>query len=353
VRLFKRILALNAAVGLVSCLLMLGLHPWTRSQVLVQVVSSFSGAFFVGTPVMLMLTRYGKAMYRLRSPLNWIALCCSILGCTAAGVFVLCALSVALGVLTPSKFSDVFLFRMQSASLLALSIGLGAVTYHTLREDLEAATLELKNKQLEQERAGKLAAEAQLASLESHVRPHFLFNTLNTISSLIPEDPKRAESLVGKLATLLRLSLDSSQERLSSLERELKLVNDYLEIEKARFGDRLRCTVDVPIDLYSATIPTLTLQTLVENSVKHAVASRFEGANVRVEAHTVSNGIVLSVSDDGPGFTASSIRSGHGLDNVQRRLNALFGPSGTMEIFRSGNITTVALSLPSNGRKTA
>jgi sensor histidine kinase YesM len=332
---------------------MLGLHPWTRSQVLIQIASSFSGAFFVGTPVMLMLTRYGKTMYRFRSPLNWIVLCCSILGCTAMGIFLLCALSVAAGVLEPGKFLAIFLFRMQSASVLALAIGIGAVTYHTLRDDLEAATLELKNRQLEQERAGKLAAEAQLASLESHVRPHFLFNTLNTISSLIPEDPKRAESLVGKLATLLRLSLDSSQERLSSLERELKLVNDYLEIEKARFGDRLRCTVDVPLELYSAAIPTLTLQTLVENSVKHAVASRFEGANIRVEAHAVSEGVILSVSDDGPGFTAASIRSGHGLDNVQRRLNALFGPSGTMEILRSGNITTVALFFPSNTRKSA
>jgi len=151
----------------------------------------------------------------------------------------------------------------------------------------------------------------------------------------------------------LRLSLDSSQERLSSLDRELKIVNDYLEIETARFGDRLRCAIDVAPELRSAIIPTLVLQTLVENSVKHAVASRFEGAFIRVEAYARGETVVVQVSDDGPGFTAAAIRPGHGLDNVQRRMAALFGSEGTMEISKSGKFTAVSICLPFSRRMRA
>jgi len=182
------------------------------------------------------------------------------------------------------------------------------------------------------------------------VRPHFLFNTLNTISSLIPEDPQRAESLVGKLAGLLRFSLDSTQERVSSLERELKVVGDYLEIERARFGDRLRCQIDVPAELRSIEIPALALQTLVENSVKYAVASRSNGAEIRLTARPLAECVRVEVSDDGPGFTEACIRPGHGLDNVQRRLAALFGSAATMEIIKSGDFTSVSLSLPIGGQ---
>jgi LytS/YehU family sensor histidine kinase len=292
-------------------------------------------------------------MYRFRFPFNWLTICLSILVCTAGGTFLFTLCCLAFHVIGRGEFWATYWVKTQFSAVLALVFGGGMVAYRVLRSDLDATTLELKSKLLEQERAGKLAAEAQLASLESHVRPHFLFNTLNTISSLIPDEPKHAESLVGNLANLLRLSLDSSQERISSLERELKLINDYLEIERARFGDRLRCTIDVPAALRSTAVPTLVLQTLVENSVKHAVASRFEGANIRIEAFALDDSVIVRVSDDGPGFTAVAIRPGHGLDNVQRRLDALFGSDGSMEISKSGDFTMVSLRLPLNKRTIA
>jgi len=217
-----------------------------------------------------------------------------------------------------------------------LSVGIGALSYGVLRNQLETTTLE-------QERAQKLAVEAQLASLESHVRPHFLFNTLNTISSLIPEDPKRAETLVGKLAAVLRLSLDSNQTRMASLERELKIVGDYLEIERARYGERLRFRIDVPPELGPVQVPALSLQTLVENSVKHAVGSRFEGAEIRVAAFEREGSVFVEVSDDGPGFTQQAILPGHGLANLQQRLVTMLGPDAKLEI-RSG--PTVSFCVP-------
>ena len=128
-------------------------------------------------------------------------------------------------------------------------------------------------------------------------------------------------------------------------------MNDYVEIERARFGDRLRCRIEVPPELRSVEIPALALQTLVENSVKHAVATRLKGAEIRISAYARGNTVFVEVSDDGPGFTDDSILPGHGLDNVRRRLAALFGSVSTLRISRSGDFTSVCVSLPSKKRE--
>src|SRR5260370_3013124 len=168
-------------------------------------------------------------------------------------------------------------------SLLITSIfGGGAMAYEAMQEQLEQTTLQLRTHQLERERAEKLATEARLSSLESRIHPHFLFNTINSVSSLIQEDPKGAERLLERMSALLRFSLDSSQNGAVPLGTELKIVNDYLEIEKVRFGNRLRYTIDFPDAMAPVEIPPLSIQTLVENSVKYAVAPRREGGTVRV-----------------------------------------------------------------------
>ena len=350
-KLLKRILIVNLSVAIVACLLMSGLYHSDRSRILNQFAGALALTFFVCTPIMLVFSRFGTSMYQRRPPINWILIAATILACAAAGTLLLHLCYFAVGLLTPNDFWSSFWSRGQFAAVLAMLFGIGIFAYRVLRRDLETTMLKLRNRQLEHERASKLAVEAQLASLESHVRPHFLFNALNTISSLIPEDPKRAEALVGKLATLLRLSLDSNQERISSLERELKIVADYLEIERARYGDRLRFQMNVPSELCCAELPALSLQTLIQNSVKYAVASRFEGTEVRLAAYARSECMLVEVSDDGPGFTAKAIRAGHGLDNLQRRLAALYGSAGKLEISRSGKFTVVSLRLPLNVRQ--
>jgi sensor histidine kinase YesM len=324
-RLLRTIILLNIAAGVAGCLLSVPVYRANGTQIVAQFERSLITAFFVVTPVVLLLMRFGMRMYRVPVPWNWTLIVTGILGCTTAGTLASSAVSIALGLVSQGYFWVSFWGRIQFAAVLALSMGIGALSYGALRNQLEATTLE-------QERAQKLAVEAQLASLESHVRPHFLFNTLNTISSMIPEDPKRAETLVGKLATVLRLSLDSNQARLGSLERELKIIGDYLEIERARYGERLRFQIDVPPELRLVQVPALSLQTLVENSVKHAVGSRFEGAEIRVAAFERDGSVFVEVSDDGPGFTEQSILPGHGLHNLQQRLLTLFGPGAKLEI---------------------
>src|SRR5205814_9509341 len=125
---------------------------------------------------------------------------------------------------------------------------------------------------------------AQLTSLESRVQPHFLFNTLNSISALIREDPRAAERMVERLAALLRDSLEMNRTRLVPLSRELRIVQDYLEIEKTRYGDRLRYSIDVAADLDDPEVPPFCLQPLVENRVKHVVSHRRVGAERMVSA---------------------------------------------------------------------
>ena len=349
-RLLRSILVMNAAAGLIGCLLTVSLHHAGPAQILTPLVRSLATAFPVVTLTVLVVDRYGRRLYGLRFPLNWILLVAVILAAAAAGNLAYNAAAVALGILHPAWFWESFWARSRLTAIMALALGIGAFGYWMLRSERDAATRKLRQQQLDQERAAKLAAEAQLASLESHVRPHFLFNTLNTISSLIPEDPKLAENLVGKLARLLRLSLDSNQQRVGSLERELKIVNDYLQIECARHGDRLRFQIDVPPDLLPVEVPVLSLQTLVENSVKYAVGSRFAGAQIRIAAFEKDGSVIVQVADDGPGFTSAAILPGHGLDNLRQRLAALFGPEAALEISGDPGRQAVSFRVPMAAR---
>ena len=206
--------------------------------------------------------------------------------------------------------------------------------------------MKLHAQAVEHERALKLASEARLAALEARVHPHFLFNTLNTISSLIPESPECAERLIERMAAVLRFSLDAHNGRLVPVEQELKIVRDYLEIERARFGERLRYTLDVDSGLDALLVPPFAVQTLVENSVKFAVAPDRKGGDVRVHAEREGSRVRLEVSDTGPGFSMDDVPAGHGLDNLRGRLSLMFGAPEPLRLDRRDGWTTVSFQVP-------
>jgi two-component system sensor histidine kinase AlgZ len=239
-------------------------------------------------------------------------------------------------------------FWVSSRISLILSVTVTAFvsTYETYKAKLEASAVELKTKELERERALKLATEARLSSLESRLQPHFLFNTINSVSSLIHEDPVRAEQLLSRMAALLRFSLDSTRAGLVPFEQELRVVRDYLEIEKTRFESRLRYEIDVPESLLGTAVPPLAIQTLVENSIKYAVAPRRQGASIQVRARQQDDALIVSVIDDGPGFDRSSLIAGHGLDHLQERLAVFFKGAARLEIRGTPGNTEVRLSMP-------
>lgn len=184
------------------------------------------------------------------------------------------------------------------------------------------------------------ALEAELRALRAQVHPHFLFNALNTIAALVRTRPDEAEEVTEELADLFRYVLRASRQTTVSLAEEIKSVEMYLAIEKARFGERLLPEIRVPDELRGARVPSLILQPLVENAVKHG-ASQVEGpCSVEVEGRREGEGVRLLVRDSGPGFASTLpeavFNSGTGLANVRDRLHLHFGTGATLTLRQDG-----------------
>jgi len=199
----------------------------------------------------------------------------------------------------------------------------------------------------EQER---LLAEARLAALTSQINPHFLFNTLNSVSSLIRTNPDGARVMVGKLSRVLRRLL-RKHENFSPLRDEIGFIEDYLAIEMVRFGDKLRFEKDVAEDTLDMLVPSMILQPLVENSIKHGLSGKVEGGTIRVRARRAGARLQLWVEDDGVGIPESRLATllehGIGVGNVNERLRVLFGGDYRMWIdSRPGQGACVRIESP-------
>ncbi len=334
------------AIALFCLVLILSIGHVRLSESGRVLVSTFVYSVLISLPSAALLTiishRYGDRFPRFVFVLDSLVLLCTATAGTLVGSLLLQFLHVVLRGWYWVEFRTSYPISI----VITLTIGLGMTTYETLRYKFQAATLELRTRQVEQERAYKLLAEARLSSLESRIHPHFLFNTLNSIAALIPSDPKRAEDTVSKLASLLRFSLNANQGGLVPLSQELKIIRDYLEIEKTRFGQRLRYEIAVPESLYDVKVPPLALQSLVENSVKHVVSQRPQGATMQITGSMGAGRIRLQVTDDGPGFKLDAITPEHGLGNLIGRLELLFGSEGQLEVTRADDKTSVCFSFP-------
>jgi len=193
-------------------------------------------------------------------------------------------------------------------------------------------------------------AQAQLRALKMQLHPHFLFNTLHSISSLVLEDPPKANSMIARLGDFLRLTLDHSDQQLVTLKEETEFVRCYLEIEQVRFGDRL--TVDFNIDpaTLAAEVPHLILQPVVENAIQHAIAPRATPGRIEIAANRHDHSLQLEVKDTGPGVTApnhNSERQGVGLSNVRARLERLYGSNFSLVMSNGPSQGfTVTLQIP-------
>ncbi len=263
------------------------------------------------------------------------------LGCLLAQ-----ALSMVMGFVIPRHFWQEYFHTLRVAMPLAIVFGLGAFAHASLRKRVQSMEERLHEKEAAEERARKLAAEARLRSLESRIHPHFLFNTLNSISSLIAANPVRAEQIVGRLAALLRASLDTSNQPLIPLRQELATVESYVDIERVRFGDKLRGSVEVPAELLDAKVPAMAVQSLVENAVKHGITPQSAGGEFLVTASADDGNLRIEVRDTGPGFDLAAIPAGHGLDNLVERLDALFGAKARLNVLRRDGYTVVEMVLP-------
>jgi len=311
-----------------------------------HVLASFIYSALIALPSMIFLHALARA-YSERWPRGFYLICAVILLATSLfGCLVGAWVQVLIRLTEPARYWDEVKSSFSFAALMALVIGLSSTRFEIMRNRLSVAQNALHQKQIEQERANKLLVEARLSSLESRLQPHFLFNTLNSIAALIPSDPQRAEATVGKLASLLRFSLNAQQNGLVALDQELKIVRDYLEIEQTRFGTRLRSTIQIDAGLDALRLPPLTIQVLVENVIKHVVAHRSEGAAITLLARRSGALVEIDVIDDGPGFQLAEVSSDHGLGNLAARLELHFGTRGHLDVFTTGSMTTVRVTLP-------
>jgi signal transduction histidine kinase len=325
-RLLYIIIAILATTATVSLILSPVGAGWQRFRN--NFLYGLAYANCIGWPAWLLGPQIGSRTARMRPLARWAVVVASLTIMGVVGSLLALSVLAGSGMIAWSQYWVRFRGGLQLNLVVTLVTGTGFFMYESLRYRSQYET-----------------ARARVASLESRLQPHFLFNTLNSISALIPDDPKAADQMIGRLAALLRFSLDATDRHTVQLDRELKVMTDYLQIEKARFGNRLQYSIDVPRELWVTQVPPFSLQTLVENSVKHG------GNEIRVTGRNGNGLVLLNVWDSGKGFAKDAFVPGHGLENLRSRLNALWGSSARLDIHHENSGTTVTLTLPAESIK--
>jgi hypothetical protein len=198
-----------------------------------------------------------------------------------------------------------------------------------------------RDAELRQSELARVLQQAELRLLKSQLNPHFLFNALNTVRSLIPDNPRAAQTALTHFANTLRYALNAGQQEMVPLSKELEIVKDYMEIESLRFDDRLSVNYDVSDEAAAVQIPTMLLQTLVENAIKHGIADLPRGGRVKIEGSVVDGMLLLQVVNSRRPAAAEQ-GEGTGLRNSAERLRLIFGPRASIALDLSQPDTAIA-----------
>jgi len=270
-------------------------------------------------------------MFQVFKPRRWLTLilitftgvsCGSIIGLNIAFFIIKKMLSIALN--WPMKQT---LQIMLSAIMFS-----GAALYFFITK----SKLRHRNEMIEQERIKRMALEkeslsANLRMLQAQIEPHFLFNTLSNILSLIDTQPAKGKSMLLDLTKYLRTSLSRTLPEKTTLDQEIEMINAYLDIQKIRMDERLNFKIDVPDNMRKQSFPPMLLQPLVENAIKHGLEPKVEGGEIMISAAEKNNLMRIEVVDTGMGFSDFN-KSGVGIANVRERLVLLFGEKGRLLI---------------------
>jgi len=200
-----------------------------------------------------------------------------------------------------------------------------------------------------QERLQARVTEAQLKLLQGQIEPHFLFNTLANVQSLIDFDPERAKLMLERFTDYLRSSLGQLRGELTTLAQEFAMLEAYLGLMQLRMGERLQTRLDLPAELAGIALPPLLVQPLVENAIHHGLEPKIEGGTITVSASRAHGQLCIEVADDGQGLDGPRRRGGNGvaLDNIRARLVAAFAPMATLELLpRDGGGTLARILIP-------
>ena len=258
--------------------------------------------------------------------------------------------SLVLGLLlggTLGAFDPLFFFRTDVTGLVVGGVACFVAVLLSLLmghlRDVEAERDAARRQELIKERE---LAVAQLRMLQAQIEPHFLYNTLANVQSLIDTNPTRANELLDALAQLFRVSLSYARETIGSVGEELELISNYLTVQQIRLGDRLNYEIDCEPGLKNREMPPFLLQPLVENAIKHGIEAVSQPGFVAIEAAAMNGTLRIAVANSGP-YQAKDPESGVGLANVQARLASIYGESAQLEIDQSSaNETRISITLP-------
>ena len=287
----------------------------------------------VFVPVIVRLDRR-LSQVKMLPLLRWLAY-------PAVGLLVVCLHKLAVTVIwwltNPSAFDPPApflleavqsrLFRNLPQGVMCLAIIF--VSHRALEYYRQYREKEVKAAQLEAQ-----LVQAQLQALRMQLQPHFLFNTLHSISALLHENLDAADEMIARLGELLRFTLETSGAQFTPLAQELEMLRHYLAIQSIRFQDRLTVKMTVAPETLAAQVPNLILQPIVENAIKHGIATRLQGGEIHLRAQRENGVLRLQVQDSGPGLAGvdEPLRDGVGLQNTRRRLHELYGPHAALRL---------------------
>ncbi len=310
---------------------------------------AFAIVWITATPFVLSISkRYtlkGKQKLQYGFILFCIGIVLAIVLCFGHAVIAY-LLSSKTGGMNASNFYNSFYYNIDKMIIVycVLVVLQQALTYY---EDIQEK--EIKASQLETQ-----LAQAQMQALKMQLQPHFLFNTLNAIVTLVHKNPDQAEEMIVRLSNFLRLTLMSSGKQIVALKEELSFVKAYLEIEEVRFEGKLQYIEHVPAEFYDAHVPMLLLQPLIENAIKHGISKYAAATVLEVHAHSKDDFLIIIVKNNGESLDSAreSIQEkGIGLANTRARLEALYGNNASLEAVPNspnGFIVTVTLPLTNN-----
>ena len=234
------------------------------------------------------------------------------------------------------------IFEQLDASLMVYAAIIGVS--HAIAYYHESQERKLRSAQLETR-----LVEARLKTLEAELHPHFLFNTLHAISTLVHRDPDAADRMISRLSDLLRITFDRTGEPKVSLKEEIDFLQKYLDIEQTRFQDRLTVSVNVDPDALDGEVPRMILQPIVENAIKHGIAGRSGGDAIQITAGCDNGRLWMQVRDNGAGLqvrTLKALRTGVGLSNTRARLDCLYGRHYRLEFSDKHGGLSVLIEIP-------
>jgi sensor histidine kinase YesM len=275
----------------------------------------------------------------IRLILSFIAMVSSLI----AGIYLAQIIIWIIGISSRPYFltTESFWFSFMFSCIVAIAVTI----YYGLKEKLEQAYEQIKIKERQRSELELLKAKADLEALQSKINPHFLFNSLNSIAGLASIAPDKVENTILKLAELFRSTI-LEKDTFSTIEDEIRLIRNYLDIEKIRFGKRLNYIIDVNNNLDSLKIPHLLVQPIVENAIKHGIEPKLEGGKISISVQMDGKRCCILIQDDGLGINGE-ITFGYGLTNIKKRLDNLYGTDSTFTI-ESDNGTRVSITIPTS-----